>query len=102
VAFKKLFRNIVFGNALGSSKIVSHIFVGKSRSGNFAALDSFCCNGSFKVFFRKFFCKSLTNVFRANRICGRTKLRCNIFDGVLTERTDSNRTRIEAAGGKGL
>ena len=27
---------------------------------------------------------------------------CNIFDGVLTERTDSDRTRIEAAGGKGL
>ena len=25
---------------------------------------------------------------------------CNIFDGVLTERTDSDRTRIEAAGGR--
>jgi putative ABC transport system ATP-binding protein len=24
---------------------------------------------------------------------------CNIFDGILTERTDSDRTRIEAAGG---
>ena len=45
---------------------------------------------------------TIVMITHAPEIASYAKRVCNIFDGVLTERTDSNRTRIEAAGGKGL
>ena len=45
---------------------------------------------------------TIVMITHAPEIASYAKRVCNIFDGVLTERTDSDRTRIEAAGGKGL
>ena len=45
---------------------------------------------------------TIVMITHAPEIASYAKRVCNIFDGVLTESTDSDRTRIEAAGGKGL
>ena len=42
---------------------------------------------------------TIVMITHAPEIASYAKRVCNIFDGVLTERTDSDRTRIEAAGG---
>ncbi len=45
---------------------------------------------------------TIVMITHAPEIASYAKRVCNIFDGVLTERTDSDRTRIESAGGIGL
>ena len=42
---------------------------------------------------------TIVMITHSPEIASYAKRVCNIFDGILTERTDSDRTRIEAAGG---
>ncbi len=45
---------------------------------------------------------TIVMITHSPEIASYAKRVCNIFDGVLTERTDSDRTRIESAGGGSL
>ena len=42
---------------------------------------------------------TIVMITHSPEIASYAKRVCNIFDGILTERTDSDRTRIESAGG---